>query len=141
MREAGFVIALLLVGLGPATAQTLPDPLPENNPDAHALADSLYMYGGAWLRWLLPMLGLATLALAIWSFVGPARKALDGTARAFWLTAPVLPLLIILSDVIRAGTDGMTGGDCPRANCTTVRRACGVAPWFGSMTNPAERMA
>jgi hypothetical protein len=66
-----------------------------------ALADSLYMYGGVWLRWLLPILGLATLVLAIWSFVGPARKALDGTARAFWLTAPVLPLLIILSDVMR----------------------------------------
>ncbi len=43
MRKAEFIfIALLLAGLGPAIGQKLPEPLPENNPDAHALADSLY---------------------------------------------------------------------------------------------------
>lgn len=66
-----------------------------------ALADSTYVFGGAWLRLVLPALGIATLVLAVWAFAGPARKALDGTARAFWLSAPLLPLLIILSDVMR----------------------------------------
>ena len=43
MRKAGFVfIVLVLAGLGPAIGQELPDPLPEDNPDAQALADSLY---------------------------------------------------------------------------------------------------
>jgi len=43
MREVGLVfIVLLLAGLGPTTGQELPDPLPEENPDAQALADSLY---------------------------------------------------------------------------------------------------
>jgi len=43
MRKAGFIfIALLLAGLGSAMGQQIPKPLPENNPDAKALADQQY---------------------------------------------------------------------------------------------------
>jgi nitrate/TMAO reductase-like tetraheme cytochrome c subunit len=43
MRKAGLVfILLLLAELRPALAQELPRPLPEDNPDAKALADSQY---------------------------------------------------------------------------------------------------
>ncbi|HYN22858.1 MAG TPA: multiheme c-type cytochrome [Thermoanaerobaculia bacterium] len=43
MRQAGFVfIVLLVAGLGSAMGQVLPKPLPEDNPDAHALADMQY---------------------------------------------------------------------------------------------------
>ena len=43
MRKAGFVLIVLLVGkLGPAIGQEIPKPLPEDNPDAQALADQLY---------------------------------------------------------------------------------------------------
>ena len=43
MRKAGFVLIVLLVGgLGPAMGQELPKLLPEDNPDAKALADQLY---------------------------------------------------------------------------------------------------
>ena len=43
MREARFLfIVLLLAGLGSAMGQELPKLLPENNPDAKALADNLY---------------------------------------------------------------------------------------------------
>ncbi|PYQ65057.1 MAG: cytochrome C [Acidobacteria bacterium] len=43
MHKAGFVlIILLLMVLGSAVAQELPKPLPENNPNAKALADQQY---------------------------------------------------------------------------------------------------
>ncbi|HEY2294399.1 MAG TPA: multiheme c-type cytochrome [Thermoanaerobaculia bacterium] len=43
MRKAGLTfIVLLLAELGLATGQELPNPLPENNPHAKALADTLY---------------------------------------------------------------------------------------------------
>ncbi|MFL6202636.1 MAG: multiheme c-type cytochrome [Thermoanaerobaculia bacterium] len=43
MRNAGFVIfILLLAGPRSAMGQALPNPLPENNPDAWALADAQY---------------------------------------------------------------------------------------------------
>jgi hypothetical protein len=42
MRTAGFVLIVLLAVLGTAIGQQLPKPLPEDNPDAKALADTLY---------------------------------------------------------------------------------------------------
>jgi len=43
MHKAGIVLSvLLLTGLGSASGQEIPKPPPENNPDAHALADTLY---------------------------------------------------------------------------------------------------
>jgi Cytochrome c554 and c-prime len=42
MRKAGFLLIVLLAGLGTAIGQQLPKPLPEDNPDAHALADMQY---------------------------------------------------------------------------------------------------
>jgi nitrate/TMAO reductase-like tetraheme cytochrome c subunit len=43
MHKAGFLFSvLLLAGLGSAMGQKVPDPSPENNPDAKALADKLY---------------------------------------------------------------------------------------------------
>ena len=43
MRKAGFVlIVLLLAVLGTAIGQQIPDPPPEDTPNAHALADQLY---------------------------------------------------------------------------------------------------
>jgi len=66
-----------------------------------ALADSAWVYGGGWLRTAVMLLGIGTLVLAVWSFAGPARKELDGTARTFWISAALLPLLLILSDMLR----------------------------------------
>jgi hypothetical protein len=40
--RAVFIVLLLLAGLRSAKGQELPKPLPEDNPDAHALADRLY---------------------------------------------------------------------------------------------------
>ena len=43
MRRAGLILGVLvLAGLGAAKGQQLPQPLPEDNPDAQALADRLY---------------------------------------------------------------------------------------------------
>jgi len=43
MRKAGFIFFILLLAeLGLAIGQEIPQPLPENNPDANALADKLY---------------------------------------------------------------------------------------------------
>ena len=42
MRRAHVILIILLMALGPAVAQELPEVLPEDNPDAKALADSLY---------------------------------------------------------------------------------------------------
>lgn len=43
MRNAGFLFSvLLLAGLGSARGQVVPDPPPDLNPNAHAVADKLY---------------------------------------------------------------------------------------------------
>ncbi len=42
MRKAGFVLILFLAVLGTAIGQQIPKPPPEDNPNAHALADQLY---------------------------------------------------------------------------------------------------
>lgn len=67
----------------------------------YALADSVETLGGAVLIVIVSVLGGLTLLAVLWAFLGPARKAVTGQARLFWLTAPALPLLIWLSDLWR----------------------------------------
>jgi hypothetical protein len=65
-----------------------------------AISDAVRTYFGQELRVISLALGSITLIVAIWAFAGPARRALDQHARRFWLSAALLPLLLLASDVV-----------------------------------------
>lgn len=64
------------------------------------LSDSIEAPAGRRLLTAASALGLLTLPLMGWAFLGRPRRSLDGRARAFWWTAPVLPASVALCDLL-----------------------------------------
>lgn len=64
------------------------------------IADAIQTYQGRLLGTSVLVLGALTLPVLIWAFAGPARRALDSGARRFWISATLVPLMILASDVV-----------------------------------------
>ncbi len=65
-----------------------------------ALADSIETTGGEVMVWAAAVLALLSLPLLIWSFAGARWRETDGRARLFWLSAPLMPLMLAATDLV-----------------------------------------
>ncbi|MFT7463712.1 MAG: hypothetical protein ACI9EF_002059 [Pseudohongiellaceae bacterium] len=65
------------------------------------IADALRTFGGQHLATAALVLGALSLPILLWAFAGAGRKALGTNAQRFWITATLLPLLILASDLWR----------------------------------------
>jgi hypothetical protein len=66
-----------------------------------ALGDALQTLWGEHLGAASMALGVLTLPAVLWAFLGPPRRALDSRAKAFWISATLMPLLLFASDLWR----------------------------------------
>jgi uncharacterized membrane protein len=65
------------------------------------ISDALQTRWGQHLGTLSLVLAVITLPVAVWAFAGPARRKLDACARRFWISAALLPVLLVASDIWR----------------------------------------
>jgi len=64
-----------------------------------AISDGIQTFWGSNLGLISVILGLISMPVAVWAFAGPPRKAFGAQARRFWISAALLPLMILTTDM------------------------------------------